>query len=328
MTTGLDNRAASARAITWIRRVQIASVVTWGLLATVVIVNALVQPTFFTLYSITSTFATFVPLVFAAVAQAIVVIGGGLDLSIGTIVALSSVVALKVMNGSDALIGLGLLAALATGALCGLINGILVAVVRLQPLIVTFATASVFGGLTLVVLPSPGGSVPPAMTQGFRLAFIGIPIPVWCVLLAVGIWLVLARTRFLRHVYAVGGDASAAFASLVPVVRVRMLTYVVAGALGGVAALGVLANTGSGDPFIGADIALDSIAAVVLGGIALRGGRGGAIGAIAGAIILALVTNVLFFLNVPTTFRELASGLVIIAALALSVLTTRKGVVR
>lgn len=298
--------------------------VTLGLLVIAVIINAILQPTFFTQYSLTSNFATFTPLVFAALAQALIVISGGLDLSIGAQVALISVVSLKVMDGQDDRILLGLIAALATGAACGLLNGFIVGVIRLQPIIATFATSSVFSGLALVVLPTPGGAVPPALVSGYRMAFAGIPVPMLLVFLGMAMWWVLSRTKYAKHLYAIGGDKESAFASLVPVTTVVIKSFVFSGMFTAIAALAVLANTGSGDPFIGADMAMDSIAAVVLGGIALSGGRGFPYGAVAGALILAISSNLLFFFGVPTTYRALASGLIIIAALALSVLTTRK----
>lgn len=317
------DRGAVAR-----RRVDVPVLVTGALLVAAVAASAVLQPTFFTLYSMTSNLATFVPLVLAALAQAVVILGGGLDLSVGAIVALSSVTALTVMGGDDARLPLGVLVAVLTGTACGLLNGLIVGLVRLQPLIVTFGTASIFSGATLLVLPKPGGSVPSTLTASYRMAVGPLPVPAIFILVGVLAWWLLTRTTFLRHVYAVGGDAEAAYASLVPVTRVRIGTYVVGGAIAGAAALAVLANTGSGDPFIGSDIAMNSIAAAVLGGIALSGGRGSGFGAVIGALILSLTDNILFFLNVPTTYRELASGLVIIAALALSVVSSRRGASR
>jgi ribose transport system permease protein len=303
---------------------RLQALTTWMLLAIAIALNAILQPTFFTRYSITSNFATFVPLVLVAIAQTIVVVGGGLDLSLGAIVALSSVLAVTIMGGRGDHIWLGFLTAVGAGAACGLANGLIVSVLRLQPLIATLATASIFSGLTLVVLPKPGGSVPAFMTDAYRMDVAGVPVTVLAVVIAVALWLLLTRTRLMRHIYAVGGDPAAAFASLVPVTRVRAASYVLAGAFSGLAAMSLLANAGSGDPFVGASIALDSIAAVVVGGVALRGGRGGAIGAVVGAIVLAIASNVLFFFEVPTTYRQLAYGLVIICALALSVLSPGK----
>ena len=298
--------------------------VTLSLLILAVVINAALQPTFFTQYSLTSNFATFAPLVFAAIAQAIVIIGGGIDLSLGAQVAFISVVTLRVMDGQDSRIWLGVITALVTGAACGALNGFIVAVIRLQPLIATFATSSVFAGLALVVLPTPGGAVPASMVSTYRMAVAAIPVPILLVALGMLAWWAMSRTRYTRQLYAVGGNREAAYASLVPVTSVTFRSFVFASMFVGIAALTVLANTGSGDPFIGANMALDSIAAVVLGGIALSGGRGSPFGAVAGALILAISSNILFFLNVPTTYRALASGLIIIVALALSVMTTKR----
>lgn len=318
---------ALAQKPSWMSRFnfQLSSSITALLLVAVVIINILVQPTFFTTYSFTSNFATFVPLIFAALAQAIVVIGGGLDLSIGAQVALISVISLRVMDGQDSRILLGLLAAIVAGVLCGAINGFVIAVIRLQPLIATFATASVFSGLALFVLPSPGGTVPPAMTAGYRMTVAGIPVPVLIVVFGALLWWAVSKTVFVRHLYAVGGDREASYASLVPVTSIVFGSFTVASVFTSFAAFAVLANTGSGDPLIGANMALDSVAAVVLGGIALSGGRGKPLGAIAGALILAISNIILAFMRVPTNYRALAAGLIIITALALSVLTTRGG---
>lgn len=307
-----------------IRSARVSSWATLGLLILAVAVSAYLQPTFFTPYSLNATFATFLPLVLVAVGQAIVVISGGLDLSLGAIVGLASVVAVVVMNGEPGRLALGIVAAVATGAAAGLVNGLIIAHVRLQPLITTFATSSIFAGATLWVLPQPGGTVPPQLTGAFRIALAGVPLTIWLVVATLGAWLILQRTRLIRHIYAVGGDAEASFASLVPVTRVRLLTYTLAGLFSGLASLALLANTGSGDPFVGGDLALNSIAAVVIGGVALRGGSGSPIGAIAGAIIFSLITSILFFMGVPTTYRQLAQGLIVIAALALSALSSRE----
>jgi len=316
----------SVRGDSWLRNFNftLSTWVTIGLLALALILNIIYQPTFFTRFSITSNFATFTPLVLMAIAQGIIIIGGGIDLSIGANLALSSVVALTVMDNDPSRIWLGLLAAIVCGGLCGLLNGLIVAIVRLQPLITTIATSSIFYGLALVVLPTPGGAVPLEMTRGYRAATLGVPNSLWLTLAAVALYVILSRTKLMRHIRAVGGDREAAYASLIPVSQIQIGTFVVGGIFMGLAAMTVLANTGAGDPFIGGFAAMDAIAAVVLGGIALSGGRGSALGAIAGVFILGIANNVIAFMGVPTTFRQLVSGLVIIAALALSVWTNRR----
>ncbi len=301
-------------------RIRVASWATAALLVAAVVAAIALQPNLLSPYGIASTFATFLPLVLVAVAQAIVVIGGGLDLSAGAIVALSSVVAVQVMQGQDGSALLGFLAALGTGLACGVVNGLIVSRLRLQPLIATFATASVFSGLALLVLPTPGGTVPAIITGTFRQAVGGVPVSVLLVVAVAAGWLVLRQLRIMRHIRATGGDPAAAFASLVPVTRAQLTSYALSGVICGLAGLAVLGNSGSGDPFIGGALALNSVAAVVVGGIALRGGIGSPIGAIAGAITLSLASTILFALNLPTSWRALAAGLVVILALALSAL--------
>lgn len=307
-----------------VRDTRVSAWTTLALLLAAVIISAALQPKFFTAYSLNATFASFLPLLLVAVGQAIVVISGGLDLSLGAIVALAAAVAVVVMQNDPSRLLLGCLAAIVTGLLAGLINGLVIALVRLQPLITTFATSSIFSGATLWVLPEPGDPVPAGMTAAFRTALAGIPLTIWLVVLTIALWVALSQTRLIRHVYAVGGNPEAAFASLVPVTRVRIWTYTLAGLFAGLAALTVLANTGAGDPFVGGDLALNSIAAVVIGGIALRGGLGSPLGAIAGAVVFSLISSILFFLGVPTTYRQLAQGLIVIAALALSALSSRE----
>lgn len=322
--SALTGERPGAAIVEQIRGARVATWATIGLLIAVLVVNAILQPTFFSQYAIASNASTFLPLILVATAQAIVVIGGGLDLSLGAIVALASVVAVQVMQGDSSRLLLGVLAAVGTGAIAGLANGLVIGLVRLQPLIATFASASVFSGLALWVLPTPGGTVPQELRGLFRQAVAGIPVPVLLIALIVVVWLLVRRFRLFQHIRAVGGSAESAYASLVPAVRTQVLTYVVAGAIAGLAALMVLGNTGSGDPFIGGDLALNSVAAIVVGGVALRGGIGSPIGAMAGAVILALASNVIFYLGLPTQWRPLVSGLVVIGALALSALGDRR----
>jgi ribose transport system permease protein len=321
--TGITENPAD-RLAGMVDQVRHARMSTWmvvGLLVVAVATSAAVQDNFFTPYSLTSTTATLVPLVLVALAQAVVVIGGGIDLSIGASVTVASVTAVVVMDGRESNLALGAATAVAVGAACGLVNGLIIALLRLQPIIVTFATASVFSGVALLVLPTPGGSVPGSLTRAYRDTVLGLPTGAWLLLAALGLWFLLARTRLVRHVYAVGGDPAASYASLVAVPRVQILSYVLCGALGGLAAIALLANSGSGDPFVGLGMTLDSVAAVVIGGIALTGGRGSGIGAALGAVTLALIESSIFFAGVATNYRPLVSGLVIIAALALSALT-------
>ncbi|TDQ51515.1 ABC transporter permease [Actinorugispora endophytica] len=314
---------AGLAALTGARMPTVATAV---LLVATVTAAALMQGNFFTPYGMTANFATVLPVATVAVAQTIIVVSGGIDLSIGTVVTLSSVVAVVLMDGDPARTPLALAAGLATGAACGLLNGVLVALLRLQPIVATFATSFVFGGLALLVLPTPGGAVAPAITAGYRqvVAYL-VPVPALLLLALWLAWRLLKATRTGRYLYAVGGDPAAAYASAVPVSGVRVLAYTAGGTVAALAGIALLANSGSGDPFIGNQLTLGSIAALVIGGTRLRGGAGGAGGSIVGAVILTLIQNLVFFAGVPTNARELVNGAIIIAAIALAGLLATRG---
>jgi ribose transport system permease protein len=297
------------------------------LLIIAVTVNALLAPNFFSSYSLSSNFSSFVPLVAASIGQTIVILAGGIDLSLGALITLSSVVSVVLMDGDPANLPLAIAVALGVGALGGLVNGLIVAVLRLQPIVATFAMSFVFAGITLKVLPQPGGEVPTVMTTAYRDSVLGIPVAALVIAVLYGLWWIVKRRRIGRHLYAVGGDERAAYASGVGVPRVKVTSYVLGGTFAGLAALAILANAGSGDPYVGAavgtaliggELTLGSIAAVVIGGTALRGGAGGAGGSIGGAIILGLIANIVFFAGVSSAIRELIDGAIIIGALALA----------
>lgn len=314
---GIDARARGA--LDWVMQGRLPTATALVLLAIAFGINLVVADNFLTAFNIRSIFANTLPLAAVAVGQTVIVLGRGLDLSIGAIATLSSVITVSLVEP----IGLGgaLLAGLATGATCGLVNGLLIAVVRLQPIVATFATSFVWAGAALYVLP-PGGSAAPRMpagfVEGYRNSVLGIPNGAWLLLLLGVAWLVLKRTRFMRHVYAIGGDEAASYATGVAVTRVKILTYVVGGLFASIGSFAMLANSGSGDALAGSGLTLMSIAALVIGGSRLSGGAGGAGGTIIGVLVLQLLTYIVVAVRPPTSVRQLIDGLLVILALALA----------
>jgi ribose transport system permease protein len=315
-------------AVEWLTHGRLPTATAFALLALAFAVNLAINDNFLTSFNIRSIFANALPLAAVAIGQTIIVLGRGIDLSIGTIAALSSVVTVSLVEQLG--LPLALLVGLATGAACGLANGLLVGIVRLQPIVATFATSFVWAGMALWVLP-PGASAAPRMpegfVQGYRASNLGIPNAAWLLLGLVLLWLVLKRTTLLRHVYATGGDEQAAFATGVRVVRTQILTYVLGGGFAALASFAMLANSGSGDALAGGSLTLISIAALVIGGTRLSGGAGGAGGTVVGVLVLQLLSNVVVAMRPPTDVRQLIDGLLIIAALALAGLwsTRRRG---
>ncbi|MFA9431401.1 ABC transporter permease [Egicoccus sp. AB-alg2] len=313
----------------WLLAGRLPTATAFVLLAIAFVVNLAINDRFLTAFNLRSILANALPLAAVAVGQTIIVLGRGIDLSIGIIAALSSVVTVTLVEPLGMLPAM--LVGLGVGAACGLANGLLVGILRLQPIVATFATSFVWAGLALYVLPPAGGGeaaprMPEGFVQGFRESTLGLPNVAWLLLALVGVWLVLKRTRFMRHVYAVGGDELAAYATGVRVVRIQVLTYVVGGAFAGLASFAMLANSGSGDALAGGGLTLISIAALVIGGTRLSGGAGGAGGTVVGVLVLQLLSNVVVALRPPTEMRQLIDGLLVIAALALAGLwSQRKG---
>lgn len=289
-----------------------------GLIAT-----AIFQPAFFTPRTLANNLRTYLPLVLLAVAQTVIVIGGGIDLSLGAILTLSSVVMVQTF-GPEPDPGLGrtlsgLVLGLLVGTVAGGVNGFCVAYLRLQPIIATFATAFVWGGLALWVLPQPGGSVPGVLQEFVRGYFL-MPFSLWVILALELSWVWFLGTRAAKALYAVGGNPQAAFTSGLEVERTRLLSYAAAGFLTSLGAFFLTADIATGDPLIGGPLTLASVVAVVIGGTRLSGGAGGIGGSIMGAVVYYLLKNVValsvFNLNLTPQWQTLLDGTVVVLALA------------
>lgn len=290
-----------------------------GMLVAAVLVNFALQPNLFETRVLNGNLRTFLPLMIVTVGQTFVIVGGGIDLSVGAMVSLVTAVLVTNMAPDEPAGGIALIILLACGVgmAAGALNGFGVAYLRLPPIVTTYATTFIFSGLALWILPRPGGSMPDALARAYRSATpLGIPLGIWIGLLLVAIWAFTRNTRYGHALFAVGGKAESAYATAVPVNRVRFSTYVIAGLMAALAALALTLGTSSGDPRIGDAMTLDSIVAVVLGGTRLSGGQGGVAGSILGVIILGLVRNIISFANVPSWYQTLVDALIIIVALA------------
>jgi len=257
-------------------------------------------------FELTSTVNSATPLVFAAVGQSFVILTKGIDLSVGGVVDLANAMAAVTMGKSLGSALAWSVVILLVGAGCGLINGLLVGLGRLQPIVVTLATLSIFQGVAIRVLPQPGGAIPAGYTNllvnpgaPYALIFIG--------LLALG-WFALRRSRIGVDLYAIGNDEAAARAVGINVLRTKILAYMIDGTLAAAAGLFLAASATAGDATSGNSYTLSSIVAVVLGGVSLFGGRGSAIGAIAGAFITTLIVDILFFSHVNPLYQSFYEG--------------------
>jgi ribose transport system permease protein len=259
----------------------------------------------------------------AALGQSLVVLTGGIDLSVGGIVDVTNSVAARMMQDNPgSIVGITLLVLL-IGAGAGLLNGLLVTYGRLQPIIVTIATLAIWQGVALLVLPQPGGSIPTVVTNLLAGDIAGLPASLIIFILLILFWQVLRRTPFLVALYAIGNDERAARANGASVELAKVGAYTLGGVFAGAAGLYLAASSTSGDATTGTQFTLTSIAAVVLGGISLFGGRGSAVGSLIGACILTLLLNVLFFAGVNPQLQEFFQGLFLILAVVVSTLIRR-----
>lgn len=281
-------------------------------------INLYLQPNLFELRVLNGNLRVFLPLIILAAGQTIVVIGGGIDLSVGTMVSMINAILITLITSESTTGGVlvGILIACLAGLAAGALNGFCVAYLRLQPIVTTYATSFVFAGIALWVLPRPGGSIPSSIPRLYRSTPLDIPFALFIIVALIGIWLLLRSTRFAQFLYATGGKAASAYASGVPVNFIRFSSYVIAGLMAALAALAITASTGTGDPRIGDAMTLPSIVAVVLGGTRLSGGQGSVLGTIIGVVILGTIRNIISFADVPTWSQTLVDALIIALALA------------
>jgi ribose transport system permease protein len=258
-----------------------------------------------------------------------VILTAGIDLSVGSLVSLTTVIfaVLHINYGPPWPVTL-LICLIATTSL-GLVNGLAVSRLGFPPFIMTLGMLNIALGLALVLSGGrPEAGFPKAFTFFGSGSIYGIPVPIFIVLILYTIaWLVLTRTRFGRHVYAVGGNKEAARLSGVNVRRVEMLVYVISGFTAALAGLVFTARLDSGTPNAGVGNELDAIAAVVIGGTSLFGGQGGIWGSLIGALIMAVLRNGLNLLNVNNLWQAVFIGAVIIIAVGIDLIRKRRAAV-
>lgn len=289
------------------------------LLVLAVVINLIVQPNMFARETLNSNMRVFLPLILLAVGQAIVILGGGIDISVGgTVSIVNTVLATRVgLEGSPADMWRYVFISLLIGLLAGAINGFFIAYLRLQPIITTYATSFLYAGLALYILPNPGGGIPGDIAGLYRSSTpLNLPLAFYVIALVLLIWLYLRSTRYGNFLYAVGGKAEAAYETAVPVNWVQFSTYLVSGLLAAFAGIAITMLSGSGNADIGNPMTLNSITAVVIGGNALSGGVGGVAGPVMGAITLGILQNIISFASIDTWWETFVRALIIVLALA------------
>lgn len=281
------------------------------LFAVLLIVEANAAPQFSS-FDFQSLVIAALPLAFAAMAQAVIVISGGIDLSIGAQMALTNCIAAKLMLDQD--MGTAVLicvAVLAIGLLIGTLTGAVIVASGVPDIVVTLASSFIWAGVALLVLKTPGGGSPTDFQELATFADLWEWFPNGLVILAIVfavVWLPLRRRRLGLAIYAVGSDREAAYLSGVKVARTRIAAYALGGLFAAFGGLALTATTGIGSPLSGELYTLNSVAAVVLGGVALVGGKGGLLGPMVAAFVVSIVVAILVFWGVDSNYAQVIQG--------------------
>lgn len=301
----------------------------WLLLIALLVWYATLIPVFGE-FQVTSISKNSLPLVYLAIGQAIIVIAGGIDLSLGALLLLSNVIAARFMEDQP----LGVVFLIAIGLIVGLgllnaLTGYVISISGVPDIVVTLAASFIWSGLALWILPSPGGGTAPELRWLFTGATSGIggtfimPILMMAVV-AIVVLIVARRTRTGLSLYAIGSDSIAARLAGLNTRQAKIVSYAIGGAMAALAGLATVAITGTGDPrfSVGANATLNSVAAVVLGGVALTGGSGSVIGVVAAGVILIMLNPILSAVGIDPNNAQIIQGVLIAGVMMVGGLVT------
>jgi ribose/xylose/arabinose/galactoside ABC-type transport system permease subunit len=301
----------------WIRR-QPRTLIAWALLAILLTIGFSMSSTFRQGPVLEETLkgATFVGM--ASAAQFFVVVGGGIDLSVGAVAAIAAMVGAVVMDGQDDRIPLALVASLGVGLVVGTINGVLVNYLRIAPFIATFGVYYILTGLAYTWSVEPVGLASPSFYNLYIAKWAGLPALLvitgafWAVC-----WYVARQTAFGKHLYALGGDREAARLAGVRTIRLSIASYVVCSVIAAAAGLLQLTQTSVAAPDLGATLLLATVTAVVIGGVSLFGGEGSIVGVLGGVLVLQFLSSLFDSLQINALYQQLIEGLIIISILGI-----------
>ena len=316
---GLARRRPPLLAVTLIRFAPV--IVPWAMLGVLVAIYASQQEGVLTREELNLDSVATLTLLLVATGQMLVILLGGIDLSVGGVVSVTTALAATQFGGGGSGMLLWAVAIVALGAAAGAMNGVLIARLNLQPFIVTLATWSIWSGVAFWLLPTEGGTIPESFTSWVSNSYLGLTAPVWIIVALIVAWLWFKRTRLGVGIKATGSSAGSAFLSGVPIGVTTIAAYSLSGLFAALAGLFLTTQTASGSPTVGNDYILNSVAAVVIGGTSLFGGRGGLGGTIAGAFVLTMIANVIFAFELESFWAPITYGVLLIVAVLANSLT-------
>jgi ribose/xylose/arabinose/galactoside ABC-type transport system permease subunit len=296
-----------------------------GLIVVLAIFGFIVSDRFRTVSNVTNILEQSTALALVSLGQTLVILTGGIDLSLGSLVSLASVLLSGITNGDPTVMYFAILLVLALGIAVGLINAAATIWLGVHPLIVTLGMGAVLQGATLLYTQAPAGKMPKGFDYLAYGRFFGMPIGALftIVLFIVTAWF-LRKVPFGRYIYATGDDAVAAKLMGLPRRSVLFFVYAFCGFTASLAAIFLVARLGVGQPYTGQNFTLTSITPVVVGGTLLSGGRGGVIGTLMGVFLVSLLNNLLNFLDLSTHYQLIIQGLIVIIAVSVYIENKRK----
>jgi ribose transport system permease protein len=317
----MRNSSDGARQVNWI------AVVPYAVLAALYIIMVLMQPKLLSPYWIGLKTNDAFSLILVSIGQTLILINGGIDLSVGGVICLTNCIAALYMKDNPASIFGVSLGVLALGAAIGLLNGFAISKSKLQPFIVTLASWSIWGGFALLLLPTDGGAAPKSFIAALLWRPAGVSISIFAIVALALVWFYVRQTFFGLALFSVGSNEKSASLNGIKVDRTKMQVYALSGLLAAAAGLYRTAQVASGSPQAGNNFIMPSVVAAVIGGTSLAGGRGGIVGSIAGALVLRLISDVLVLMGVSSYWSTLFQGMLLIFAVILgsvSNITKRK----
>lgn len=288
---------------------------TLAILCLILIVMAFLTDRFFTVKNLSNVGRQISLNAIVSVGMTMVIISGGIDLSVGATIALSSCICASVLTATGN-VALAMLAGILVGVAVGFFNGFIVAKTGIAPFIITLSSFSICGGITLVYTKA---SPIPLNHEGFKVIGQGslsfVPLPtIFMIIIFIIAAFIMTKTKFGRYIYAIGGNEKASVVAGIKVTQVKTLVYVICGVLAAFTGVVYTARLSSGVPALGDGAEMSAITAAVIGGASLSGGRGGIWGTLLGAIIIGVLNNALNLLNVNSYYQDIVTGVVVLLA--------------
>jgi ribose transport system permease protein len=308
----MSKKSYNFQLVNWLKLNWI-SLIPYLILLFLIIIMGITQPKSLGLYWLGIKTDGTLALILATIGQSFVIFSGGIDLSVGGVVCITnSLAAIKMSDNIWSIVFVSI-AILALGAILGAFNGLLVVKVRVQPIIATLITWYIYSGIALIIIPTDeGDKIPKIFIKSLLSRIAGIPVSLIILIILILLWVYIKRTRFAISVFAVGSNENAAYFNGVNISKIKVLVYSLSGFFAACAGLFRTAQVASGSPTAGNNFNLLSIAAVVIGGASLKGGKGNIIGSIAGAFILKIIGDLLIFIGISSYWVSFFQGILLI----------------